>query len=85
MARSFQRRAAEKHHPRIARCANGDAVAGTEDQQPRSFESVACDLDLAIHQIDRALFMVGVVLFLISLLINWLAQKIVRRYRISIG
>jgi phosphate transport system permease protein len=33
----------------------------------------------------RALFMVGVVLFLISLLINWFAQKIVRRYRISIG
>ena len=33
----------------------------------------------------RALFMVGVVLFLISLLLNWLAQKIVRRYRISIG
>ncbi|MBL9215752.1 MAG: phosphate ABC transporter permease subunit PstC [Opitutaceae bacterium] len=33
----------------------------------------------------RALFMVGVVLFLISLLVNWLAQRIVRRYRISIG
>lgn len=33
----------------------------------------------------RALFMVGAVLFLISLLVNWLAQKIVRRYRISIG
>lgn len=33
----------------------------------------------------RALFMVGVVLFLISLLVNWLAQKIVRRYHISIG
>lgn len=33
----------------------------------------------------RALFMVGVVLFSISLLVNWLAQKIVRRYRISIG
>ncbi|HYC72636.1 MAG TPA: phosphate ABC transporter permease subunit PstC [Opitutaceae bacterium] len=33
----------------------------------------------------RALFMVGVVLFMISLLVNWLAQKIVRRYRISIG
>ena len=30
----------------------------------------------------RALFMVGVVLFLISLFVNWLAQKIVRRYRI---
>lgn len=33
----------------------------------------------------RALFMVGALLFLISLLVNWLAQKIVRRYRISIG
>jgi len=33
----------------------------------------------------RALFMVGVLLFLISLLINWLAQKIVRRYRITAG
>ncbi len=33
----------------------------------------------------RALFMVGVLLFMISMLINWLAQKIVRRYRISIG
>jgi phosphate transport system permease protein len=31
----------------------------------------------------RALFMVGALLFLISLLINWLAQKIVRRYRIA--
>lgn len=33
----------------------------------------------------RALFMVGAVLFLISLFVNWLAQKIVRRYRISAG
>ena len=33
----------------------------------------------------RALFMVGLVLFLLSLLINFLAQKIVRRYRLSIG
>ena len=31
----------------------------------------------------RALFMLGALLFLISLLVNWLAQKIVRRYRIS--
>ena len=30
----------------------------------------------------RALFMIGALLFLISLLVNWLAQKIVRRYRI---
>ena len=31
----------------------------------------------------RALFMLGALLFLISLLVNWLAQKIVRRYRIA--
>jgi phosphate transport system permease protein len=40
--------------------------------------------EVAVNSIHyRALFMVGVVLFLISLLINWLAQKIVRRYRIA--
>ena len=33
----------------------------------------------------RALFMVGIVLFLLSLLINYLAQRIVHRYRTSIG
>jgi phosphate transport system permease protein len=33
----------------------------------------------------RALFMVGLVLFVLSLAINYAAQKIVRRYRISIG
>jgi phosphate transport system permease protein len=33
----------------------------------------------------RALFMVGLVLFFLSLLINYAAQKIVRRYRIPIG
>ena len=33
----------------------------------------------------RALFMVGLVLFFIALTINFIAQKIVRRYRISIG
>lgn len=33
----------------------------------------------------RALFVVGLVLFVVSLLINFAAQKIVRRYRISIG
>lgn len=33
----------------------------------------------------RALFMVGLVLFFIALLINFLAQKIVRKYRVSIG
>ncbi len=33
----------------------------------------------------RALFVVGLVLFLLSLAINYIAQRIVRRYRISIG
>ena len=33
----------------------------------------------------RALFVVGLVLFFIALLLNFLAQKIVRKYRISIG
>lgn len=33
----------------------------------------------------RALFVVGLVLFLLSLIINFAAQKVVRRYRISIG
>jgi len=33
----------------------------------------------------RALFMVGLVLFTITLLINYLAQKLVTRYRMSIG
>ena len=33
----------------------------------------------------RALFMVGLVLFTITLGINYAAQKIVRRYRMSIG
>ncbi len=33
----------------------------------------------------RALFMVGLVLFFLALLINFFAQKIVRKYRISIG
>lgn len=33
----------------------------------------------------RALFMVGMLLFLISLLLNYFAQNIVRKYKISIG
>ena len=33
----------------------------------------------------RALFMVGIILFLASLVINYIAQIIVRKYRISIG
>ena len=33
----------------------------------------------------RALFMVGLVLFLISLLINYFAQKIVMKFQISRG
>lgn len=33
----------------------------------------------------RALFMVGALLFLLSLLINWLAQRFVRRHRLAAG
>lgn len=33
----------------------------------------------------RVLFVIGIVLFFLSLLINYLAQSIVRRYRISVG
>ena len=33
----------------------------------------------------HALFMVGLVLFMITLTINYAAQKIVMRYRMSIG
>jgi phosphate transport system permease protein len=33
----------------------------------------------------RALFMVGLVLFLLTLAINFLAQKFVARFRMSIG
>lgn len=33
----------------------------------------------------RALFMIGIVLFFLTLLINFLAQRIVKKYRISIG
>ncbi len=33
----------------------------------------------------RALFVVGIGLFFLSLIINWVAQAIVRRYRVSIG
>jgi len=33
----------------------------------------------------RALFMVGILLFFLSLIINYLAQRIVRKFKISIG
>jgi phosphate transport system permease protein len=33
----------------------------------------------------RALFMIGIVLFLAALVINFMAQKVVRKYKISIG
>ena len=44
----------------FSRRADGDSVAGTEDQQPRALEFVAGDLDLAFDQIDRALLVVGI-------------------------
>jgi phosphate transport system permease protein len=33
----------------------------------------------------RALFVVGLLLFVLSLVINFAAQKIVRRYKVSLG
>jgi len=33
----------------------------------------------------QALFMLGIVLFFLTLLINYLAQKVVKKYKISIG
>jgi len=33
----------------------------------------------------RALFMVGLLLFFLALIINWLAQAVVRRFKVSIG
>src|SRR6202453_5481037 len=60
MARAFQRIAAEEHHPRRARGLDRDAVAGPEDQQPRALMAFVSDLDLAVDQVDRALFMVGI-------------------------
>src|SRR3954447_13953083 len=37
VARALQRIAAEKHHPRRPHGLHGDAVAGAEDQEPRTF------------------------------------------------
>jgi phosphate transport system permease protein len=42
--------------------------------------------EVAVGSIHRyALFVVGIVLFFLSLTINYVAQRVVRRYRISIG
>ncbi len=60
MARAFQRVAAEEHHPHRPGRLHRDAVAGPEDQQARAFIALVRDLDLAVDQIDRALFMIGI-------------------------
>src|SRR6478609_4723254 len=60
VTRSFERVAAEEHHTRRLCRAYRDAVAGTKNQQLRRFVSVARDLDLAVNNIDSALFVVRV-------------------------
>src|SRR3954464_7212200 len=58
MPRAFQRVAAQKHHPRRLERLYRDAIAGPKNQQPRPFVTLACDLDFAIYQIDRSLFVI---------------------------
>src|SRR6476660_8836279 len=60
MARAFQRIAAEEHHPRRLGSLDRDAIAGSENQQPRAFVAFARDLDLAVDHIDRAFFVTGI-------------------------
>src|ERR1700692_557451 len=60
VARALQGVAAEKHHPGWSCRLDRDAVAGAEDQQPRSFKATAGYLDFAVDHIDRALLLVGI-------------------------
>src|ERR1700761_9558684 len=60
VTRAFQRIAAEEHHPGRLQGLHGDAVTGAEDQQSRPLVALACDFDLTIDHIDRALLMIGV-------------------------
>src|SRR6202521_6133640 len=53
-------RAAENHNARASDGSDGDAVVGAEHQEPLGFEAVAAHVDLAFHDEDRALLVVGV-------------------------
>src|SRR5712691_1195598 len=55
MARAVRRGAAEDNDARVAQRRDGDAVARLEDKQSPFGETVAGNLDLARHDIDRAL------------------------------
>src|SRR3954453_20393449 len=52
MTRAFQRVAAEQHHPHGRDRLHRDAIAGPENQQPRSLIAVAGYFDLAVDHID---------------------------------
>src|SRR5947209_10281301 len=58
MARAFQRVAAQKHHARGFQRLHRDAIAGPENQQFWPLVTFVRDFDLAVDQIDRALFMI---------------------------
>ena len=60
VARALQGVAAQKHHPRGFERLHRDAVARTEDQQPRPLVALVRDLDLAIDDVDGALLVIGV-------------------------
>src|ERR1700685_366386 len=60
MTRTFERISTEKHHPRGLQRLDGDAVAGAEHQEARALIALVGDLDLAVHDIDGALLVIGV-------------------------
>src|ERR1700759_400879 len=58
--RAFQCIAAQEHHARRLDRLYRDAVAGPEDQEFWALVALACDLDLAVDEIDRALLVIGI-------------------------
>src|SRR3984885_12451381 len=60
VTRTFESISTEKHHPRGLQRLDGDAVAGPEHQEARALIALIGDLDLAVHDIDGALLVVGV-------------------------
>src|SRR5436309_12633787 len=59
VSRAFERGPAEEHQLGRPDRTHGDAVAWTEDQQPRGLENLSGDVDLAFRHIDGTLFRIG--------------------------
>src|SRR3984957_13016404 len=60
MTRAFEGISTEKHHPRRFQRLDGDAVARAKNQKTRTLIALVGDFDLAVHDIDGALLMVGI-------------------------